>query len=172
MQYTPAHDKKIRQVVWKFADNVSGWSVEDREDATQEARMACWKWIKSNPNQELGPGLTRILSINAARDLERASRSERGRVQDLPPGLTKDPWSDGSTPDAYVSGPDQDYEVQLGDILSRIVKDEREAAVALHVIYEELTVREAAEALDIPRATVQNIMNRLRDRARELGVGA
>jgi DNA-directed RNA polymerase specialized sigma24 family protein len=150
---------------------VSGWSKEDREDAEQEARLAVWRWIKANPTQQLGPGLTRILSINAARDLERASRYARGRSVDLTPGLTSDPWADGSTPDSYVSGADQAYEVELGDILSKIVFDEREAAVALHVIYEELTVREAAEVLGLPRQTVQNIMTRLRDRARELGVG-
>jgi RNA polymerase sigma factor (sigma-70 family) len=158
-------------VIWKFADDVSGWSAEDREDAMQEARLACWRWISSNPDQQLGPGLTRILSIQAARDLERASRQWRGRSQPMTPDFTTDPWADGSTPDSAIQPPDQEYEVALGDLLSKIVRDEREAAVALHVIYEELSVSEAAEVLELPRTTVQSIMTRLRERAKDLGVG-
>lgn len=156
-RYTNEHEAKIRVVVNAFADDCSDMTREDAEDMAQEARMAVWRWLVANPTQSLGPGLVRLLTIQACRDFERDSRLQR-EIESLPPRYDR------------AVEPEQEYIVRLGDLLAKIVNDEREAAVALFVIYEGLTVRETAEEMGLPRSSVQDILNRLRVRAVELGV--
>lgn len=168
-RYTARVEDKVRQAVGSWADDQSGLSDEDREDLAQEARLACWRWLLANPKEILGPGLTRILSVSACRDWERANRRHQAS-EELPAGMTTDPWSEESCPASAVGQPTQEYEVQLGDILSRIVNDEREALVALYVVYEGLSLSEAAQEVGMPKASVQAILERLRRRAQDLGV--
>jgi predicted DNA-binding protein (UPF0251 family) len=99
----------------------------------------------------------RLLTLQACRDYERATRKHR-EVESMPASYDK------------PLAASQEYEVALGEILHQIVQDEMEAAVAMFVIYQGLTLRETAEELDVPRTTVYRVVTRLRDRAMELGV--
>lgn len=153
------HEDRIVRTAERFAETTKGMVTEDGEDMAQEARLACWIWDQNNPGEERGQGLTVNIAKQACHAYERATRIERELDDPLPE------YYEGE------SGPgDAEYEAQLGDILSKIVNDEIEAAVAMAVIYQGLTVREAAEHLEMAKSTVQRTIDRLRERAEQLGV--
>jgi DNA-directed RNA polymerase specialized sigma24 family protein len=156
-RFTPAIDAKIRGVARGFWENQSGMSHEDYEDICQEGRLACWQWLTRNPLETLGMGLVRVLTVSAARDFERSMR-RHAITEGLPD------WHDEG------ADPTQEYETVLADILAKIVNDESEAAIAVLIVYEGLTHREAAEHLNIPKATVQRTVALLQERASEMGI--
>ncbi len=133
-------------------------SEEDAEDIAQDARLTFWEWARRNEGAEIYVPLAVVMTQQAARDHERKSRRHRD-TEELPLGF------DQAAPDHV------EYEVHLGDILEKIVNNDEEAAVAMSVIYQGLTVRETAEHLGLRNHMyIHRILHRLRQRAIKLGI--
>jgi DNA-directed RNA polymerase specialized sigma24 family protein len=158
-------DDLIVRTAERFAETTKGMTPEDAEDMAQEGRIACWQYdreaesLSYYPDNKRGPGLTVNIAKQACHNYERVTRAERELDDPLPP------FYEGAATEGNA-----EFDAQLGDILGKIVNDETEAAVAMAVIYQGLTVREASEVLDMAKSTVQRTIDRLRERAEQLGI--
>ncbi|HET7028253.1 MAG TPA: RNA polymerase sigma factor [Candidatus Limnocylindrales bacterium] len=120
---------------------------DDAADATQDALLSAWRELpRLRDPDRFGAWLRRIL-VNGCRDRLRTARRSVREIRVVP-----------IDDQLAIAAPDQHGRVEtgaaLGPAVARLVADHR-AVVALHYA-ADLSIREVAEALDIPVGTAKS----------------
>jgi RNA polymerase sigma-70 factor (ECF subfamily) len=159
----PAHDaspKRLTTLVQRHLPFVYrvllhlGVPERDADDGTQQVFLVLARRLR-----DVAPGRERaFLSATAARIADRVRRTHRRRREELEASGTPEGPADGASPEGHL----QQLEAQrlLLQVLECMPPDLREVLVLFEL--EELTMREIAEALELPQGTVASRIRRAR----------
>ena len=153
------HEKKVYHLALKMCGN-----AEDAADVAQEAFLSAWKGL---PNFRGDAGFATWLyrlTSNAAIDLLRRSKKQRGEVSLDDEETGMDPV-DGDLPlQEQVEASELREAVTAG--LAELSEDHRQALVLREI--QELSYEEIAAALDVDLGTVKSRISRARRALRKI----
>lgn len=153
------HEKKVYNLALRMCGN-----AEDASDAAQEAFVSAWKGL---PNFRGEAGFSTWLyrlTCNAAIDLLRRNKKQRGELSLDDSGAGIDPVDGGPSPQERAEGAELREAVAAG--LARLSEDHRQALVLREM--QELSYEEIASVLEVDLGTVKSRISRARGALRKI----
>lgn len=153
------HEKKVYNLALRICGN-----AEDASDAAQEAFLSAWKGL---PNFRGEAGFSTWLyrlASNAAIDLLRRNKNQRGEVSLDNEDAGIDPVNYDPSPQEQAESAELREAVAAG--LAQLSEDHRQALVLREM--QELSYEEISEALGVDLGTVKSRISRARGALRKI----
>jgi RNA polymerase sigma-70 factor, ECF subfamily len=130
--------------------------ADDALDAVQETFVRAFEHAaRWNPEAEVAPWLTRI-AINQAIDRLRRRKRRQGSEDPLDAPYTRELPGDNPSPDRLIWG--REIHERLARVLDTLPDGQRSVFVLRH--YDQLSLEEIAQTLDIRLGTVKSSLHR------------
>lgn len=153
------HEKKVYNLALRMCGN-----AEDASDAAQEAFLSAWKGLPNFRGEAGFPTWLYRLTSNAAIDLLRRNKKQRGELSldDADAGI--DPIDEEPSLQEQAEGVELREAVTAG--LALLSEDHRQALILREM--QELSYEEIAAALGIDLGTVKSRISRARGALRKI----